>query len=245
MPLGNFHPNTTFENIIDLYLFDRDLKLIIFDAIETIEVALRTQISNRMSCKFGSHWYLNPDHFSEPFDFGRFIEKIIESHDNPDEHFIMAYKKYFDNPPLAPSWMVMETLSFNKIALIFQYLIPREQKLKICEEFKMPEAILSTWIRCFGFIRNRCAHHSRVVYTAVKFAPRFASRKSYTFLQDIEDLDANLLYSSLCCMQYLIRIINPKSKFKSNLIKLIDDSPFINLDKIGFTKNWREENIWK
>jgi abortive infection bacteriophage resistance protein len=245
MPLGNFHPNTTFENIIDLYLFDRDLKLIIFDAIETIEVALRTLISNRMSCRFGSHWYLNPDHFSHPFDFDNFITKVAESHEDPDEPFILAYKTYFDTPPLAPSWMIMETLSFNKIALIFQYLIPREQKLAICDDLQMPESVLSTWMRCFGFIRNRCAHHSRIVYTAIKFAPRFPSRKKHIFLNDIEEIDVNTLYSALCCMQFLIRIINPRSKFKNNLLKLVDESPFINLQRIGFTTNWREEPIWQ
>src|SRR5258706_8385542 len=51
----NFKTNTSFEQVLDLYLFDRKLKLIIFDAIETIEVAFKTLISNIMSCKYGTH----------------------------------------------------------------------------------------------------------------------------------------------------------------------------------------------
>ena len=43
---NNFIPNTTFEQVINLYLFDRKLKLIIFDGLETIEVAFKTMISN-------------------------------------------------------------------------------------------------------------------------------------------------------------------------------------------------------
>ena len=39
-----FLPNTTWDNVYDLYKFDRKLRLLVFDAIERIEIALRTQI---------------------------------------------------------------------------------------------------------------------------------------------------------------------------------------------------------
>ena len=35
---GNFVGDLTFEEIIDLYLFDKELRLLVFDAIETIDV---------------------------------------------------------------------------------------------------------------------------------------------------------------------------------------------------------------
>ncbi|MCK7539777.1 MAG: Abi family protein [Marinilabiliales bacterium] len=37
-------PDTWFEDIIDRYNFDRHLRLILFDAIERIEIALRTKV---------------------------------------------------------------------------------------------------------------------------------------------------------------------------------------------------------
>ena len=73
---GNFIPETSFEDIVNLYSFDRRLKLIIFDAIEAIEIAVRTRISNTMSYKYGAHWYLNSLHFTKDekkFDHYKFI----------------------------------------------------------------------------------------------------------------------------------------------------------------------------
>jgi len=60
---GNYITGTSFEKVRDLYLFDRKLKMIVFAAIENIEISVKTQVSNIMSCAHGPHWYLNPDHF--------------------------------------------------------------------------------------------------------------------------------------------------------------------------------------
>lgn len=37
-----FMPNSYFENAVDLYEFDRDLRELIFTAIQAIEIALRS-----------------------------------------------------------------------------------------------------------------------------------------------------------------------------------------------------------
>ena len=42
--LDEFEEGTTWDNVYDLYKFDRKLRLLIFDAIERIEIALRTQV---------------------------------------------------------------------------------------------------------------------------------------------------------------------------------------------------------
>jgi len=65
-----FNPNTTFNNILDLYLFDRELRIIIFDAIERIEVAIRAQIIYQLAHKYGSHWQDYPTVFNAPIVTG-------------------------------------------------------------------------------------------------------------------------------------------------------------------------------
>lgn len=44
-----FRTGTTFDMILDSYIFDRKLRLLTIDAIEKIEVSLKTNISNSMS----------------------------------------------------------------------------------------------------------------------------------------------------------------------------------------------------
>lgn len=47
-----FEPNITFDQIIKTYSFDRELRLLVFDCIERIEVAIRTQIVYQMSLHY-------------------------------------------------------------------------------------------------------------------------------------------------------------------------------------------------
>lgn len=61
--LHTFKPNTYFEDILDRYTFDRHLRLILFDAIERIEIALRTKMIYHLSMAYGGLWYLNQNLF--------------------------------------------------------------------------------------------------------------------------------------------------------------------------------------
>ncbi|WP_285907307.1 Abi family protein, partial [Pseudodesulfovibrio pelocollis] len=60
-----FEFGTSFDNLLDLYVFDRKLRLLILDATERVEVAFRAVISNTMSLHGGPHWYLDPCYFSK------------------------------------------------------------------------------------------------------------------------------------------------------------------------------------
>lgn len=54
-----FLESARFEDVVRRYDFDRRLRLILFDAIEVIEVALRTKIIQHMSLSAGNgQWYL-------------------------------------------------------------------------------------------------------------------------------------------------------------------------------------------
>lgn len=81
--LHNFKPNVSFDDILDLYVFDRELRLLIMDAIERIEVAIRTQICNVHSLAknddgliLDAFWYLNEHHFFNKFSHFRLLANI-------------------------------------------------------------------------------------------------------------------------------------------------------------------------
>ena len=98
----NFVPNVNFDQVINLYLFDRDLKFILFDAIETIEISIKTLISNSMANKFGAHWYMDRSNFLPAFDFDDFLHFIEGEVKDTDEASIKQYRRYYDTPPLPP-----------------------------------------------------------------------------------------------------------------------------------------------
>jgi len=57
-----FRPGTRFEDVLALYVFDRHLRLLVMDAIERVEVALRAGWAHHMAMTYGSHGYLDPAH---------------------------------------------------------------------------------------------------------------------------------------------------------------------------------------
>ena len=52
----NFRPNTDFSTVMELYVFDKRLRLLFLDAIERIEVALRVEIALLLG-KYGAFSY--------------------------------------------------------------------------------------------------------------------------------------------------------------------------------------------
>src|SRR5215469_10687296 len=60
-----YKPNSSFDDIINLYRFDRELRILIFTAIEKIEVAIRAQITNHFAVETNDpFWYTDVKHFS-------------------------------------------------------------------------------------------------------------------------------------------------------------------------------------
>ena len=54
----NFKPGVTFDQVLDRYVFDRKLRLLVMDAVEKIEISVRAMLSNAMAARHGAHWYL-------------------------------------------------------------------------------------------------------------------------------------------------------------------------------------------
>ncbi|MEC5143400.1 Abi family protein [Chitinophaga sp. 212800010-3] len=240
-----FVSNVNFDQVIGLFLFDRNLKFILFDAIETIEVSIKTLVSNSMAHKLGAHWYIDRNNFLPTFDFDNFLTYIEAEVKDSDEAPIKHYRHFYDTPPLPPCWMIMEIISFGRISRMFEHLGERDIKLKICSDFNLPDTILNNWLHCISQLRNRCAHHSRIVYRSMAKTITFPSRKKHRFIRDMEGIDVNSLYATICCMLHLISKIQPDSKFKSNLLSLIDNNPHLDYEYMGFTEDWRRETIWQ
>jgi hypothetical protein len=53
-----FLDGVSFDDVLDLYVFDRKLRLAVTDALERIEVAFRAELSQSMSERHGPHWYM-------------------------------------------------------------------------------------------------------------------------------------------------------------------------------------------
>jgi abortive infection bacteriophage resistance protein len=174
----DFEPGTDFAHILDLYTFDRQLRLVTVDALERIEIALRTTITDVMCTSYNPFWYVDPNRFDKSYDFENNTDKIrhdIGYYDRQKRSIsIDHYYNSYGHPSVPPSWMVFESLSFGSLVHIFRHLALSDRK-KISGQFNIDEKVASSWFLSLSYARNLCAHHSRFWNRRFTIRPRIAT----------------------------------------------------------------------
>lgn len=232
-------PGTTFDDILALYDFDRHLRMLVMDAIERIEVAARAQICLHMAITYNdAHWHLQPELFRMEFNYNTFIRKCSEEQKNSKERFVIHYKNTYNHPELVPSWMTTELLPIGTWSIIYKNLAKRSDKKRISDVFKLSPVDLESWLHALTYIRNLCAHHSRLWNRSFTIKPKPISDYS-TYLAKNHTFAAQA-----AMMHILLNIISPDSKWTTKLSTLLKTHPFINQTRMGFVNNWQNDEFW-
>lgn len=255
-----FIDGTTWNKVYDLYLFDRKLRQLIFDAIERIEVAVRCKLIYHLSHKYGSHWQDRQEIFKEAkertlkdgtklkVDIFAEIQKHIKEQMNSKkpEDFIAHYKEKYDKPVNPPSWMSIETLYFSQLSKICSNLKNRKDVTMISKDFALPPQTLCSWLHALNYVRNLCAHHTRLWNRTMDVVPeKLDFSKQLTWISNADTVKRSKVYYFLCMLNYLLQSVNPTSSICSRLRNLLGEySQVISLSSMGFPDDWKEEKLW-
>ena len=90
-----FKPNSTFSNVIDLYNFDAELRILLFDVIEKIEISLRTKLIYHLSHEFGAWWFQDFSIFENSQALVKTLENLREEIERSKDVFIKEHKKKY------------------------------------------------------------------------------------------------------------------------------------------------------
>ena len=239
-----FNGGVTFDNVLDLYLFDRELRLLIFDIIERLEIAFRTQIIYQYSHENGAWWYEDPAHFTDNYHYSRSLARIDEEIERSSEVFIEHYKNKYTTPQRPPAWMTFEVISMGLLSKVFRNLENSTAKKKIAKHFMLPNPyILESWMHSMTYVRNLCAHHSRLWNRTLTLKPQLL-RKPKSIWLSTNNINPNKLFAFLSCSLYLLKVINPNTRTGAHFRELLNKYPNINLRAMGFPKSWEQEKLW-
>lgn len=242
-----FYPNSYFEDVIDHYNFDRHLRLIIFNAIERIEIALRTKLIYHMSLGYGSEWYLDPQLFDKQKFYLGFLGKMFNDLRGSSEEFI---KKHYDNHPEEhpESWKALEVLTLGTLSKLYQNIdhqLPEKQK--IAREFGLNnQKYLTSWLLSITLVRNIIAHHGRVWNRVIinKYDwPKNTPKDLLNYIPNAHQ--RRKLFPLLSAIIYMNNEISPGHHIKTELLDLFNAFPEIEMYKMGFPKDWKNQPIWK
>ncbi len=161
---GEFIEGTSFQTIIERYSFDHDFRVILFDAIETIEVAFRAKIINHMSQTAGNGlWYLDSSLFEDKerhtdfvldlkYEFARstepFAKEYIAEHSDWDAESMNG-----DHPD---AWLIIEVATFGTLSKMYKNLKSQlPQRSAIANDFGLYSSRdFSNWIEVISLLRN-------------------------------------------------------------------------------------------
>lgn len=240
-----FKKGTQFEQALDTYIFDRKLRLLIFDEIERIEVAFRAQIIHRFSLAFGGHWFENGDFFRQEGEAIEFNNLLKEEIRKSKETFIEHYKRKYTSPEVPPAWMSLELTSLGQLSLLYKNLKNTDPRKAIADYFRIHENLLSSWLESLAYVRNVCAHHSRLWNRKHPKSPMIPSKPVDTWLSVIPERDKqNRVYVILAIVRYLLGTVNPSTSFTDKLKQLLSEYPALPLNYMGFPEGWQEDKFW-
>lgn len=246
----NFKPNTRFSTVFDQYLFDRQLRVLVMDAIERVEVSVKTRMLNILVMKNGPFAHTNRAHFPgmSVEDHRKLLDKIHQSTDRSNcfgEQFIQHYIETYTSETEVPLWMVMEIIDFGAMFTIFRHLEQYDQR-EIASAYGVRAGVLEQWLKTLNYIRNICAHHGRLWNRGLAIKPTIPAKKNNPKFHTPRQFHNNRLFSVLSILSYLLSAISPKSRWRNRVIDLIETKhSAIPIRWMGFPENWRDYEFWE
>ena len=230
---GRYISGISFEDIVSLYKFDRELRQLIFEIIEHIEVSLRAVITNYFSLKYGNFGYKDLSNVGKYKN--RYKEALNdlerETKRNRRSPFIKNFKDNYEGGEI-PLYAVIEVASFGTLSKMYKNM-KNEDKSKIAKVFHTDYHYFESWIENFAYIRNICAHYGRLYGAKLTKSPKLYKE----YLK--KNISNNTIFATLVNLKIVSEEENYK-KFYHDLTELIARYENIELSHVGFIENWKE-----
>lgn len=165
-----FRPGARFDAALNLYEFDRHLRLQVMGAIERVEIALRTAITYTLAHAYGTYAHTDSANFRNTFQHAEWVGKAETEARNSQEAFVEHFRKKYEGFPTLPIWMATEVISLGSLSRLYEGMLPREQK-QVAVDYRIHPSVLRSWFRTLTYVRNICAHHARLWNRELSNAP--------------------------------------------------------------------------
>lgn len=236
-----FKPGTNFNDVLDLYIFDRELRLLVLDAIERIEVSVRCQWAYQLAHKHSPHAHLDAQLFDGKFWQGN-LDKLSKEVRRSDETFIKHHlATYVESLP--PVWAVCEVMTLGLLSRWYNSLKPKATRRAIADVYSIDEKVLQSWLHHLSLVRNICAHHARLwnrEFTIIPNMPK--SKPAHLSAEFITG--SRKLYNTLVILLHCMDIIAGQHHWRTRLKGLIDKHN-ISLAEMDFPADWMSRGIWQ
>lgn len=237
-----FNKGTTLENVIKLYEFDSKLRLHLFSWMEKIEIQLRTFVTYFLAKKYGKFGYTDKGIFSPQFKHTEWLNTLKEEQNRSSETFIKHYSKKYKDSTYLPIWMVTEIMSLGNLSRLFKGMKKQDQK-NMSGSIGLNAPVMVSWMHHLTYIRNLCAHHSRIWNREMAIRPVIPNAEKWKYLKH-----NNKLFATLSIIIYLsdnFKLGLSVKEAVSNLFSNYPDFTFKIKTAMGFPQNYAKTELWR
>lgn len=238
---------TIFEDIRAAYNFDRDLRDLITESLEIIELDLRAIIAHSFGEEYGPFGHTNHGNFFHRFNHGEWLEKLNEETDRSSDLFIKHYRNSYSEFPNLPIWVATEVMSFGALSFMYNGMKINDQKI-ISKRYGLQPKTLQSWIHHLVYTRNLCAHHSRIWDRKWSISPSLPAGNAWKIplLPENDHLfvtllvQAKLLYHCWAEKEFT-------HKWRIRVEELLEDYiPKLpnSLSWMGLSEKWQKHSVW-
>ncbi|WP_257217127.1 Abi family protein [Pseudomonas syringae] len=229
-----FAAGTSFDSVVDLYLFDKKLRQLMLDAIERIEIHMRSIIAHEVGFHDPQAYletrFVNPRQISNWQDGRgrqrntwnewqtRQTEQVNRSREDCIEWHRQNYKAM-------PFWVVVEAWDFGTLSKYFEILKGSYQN-RIAARLGISNAkVLKEWLQGISTLRNRSAHHTRIWNQVASNQIPVLPADAYFQALALDQNALSRLYGMISIIWFLLRHIGPGSQWLRQVADIVDTKP--------------------
>ncbi|MDE7313299.1 MAG: Abi family protein [Eubacterium sp.] len=230
---GSYYDGATFEQLMELYRFNSKFRQLLFPLIERVEINLRCRIANYFCCTYGVLGYKDSKNFADKAYHTAFLQDIhAEIIRNKNTPFMKNFLNNYKNGDV-PFYALVEILSFGTLSKFYKNMKNPDKK-QVASTYGIGYTYFESWIESIAYVRNLCAHYSRLYNAKLTKTPKLYHQDSK------EGAANNRIFGVLCCLKHLFVGDRHWARFLDNMEMLFEKYTYVDLNTMGFTKNWRE-----
>ncbi len=149
----------TFEDVVNLYYFDCDLRLLLMRYLNRIEIAFRTSIIYNLSNKYATNpiWFVSPSVVDRSYS-ADFAHKVYNA-DFRRNPIIHRHHRKNPNDRFAPAWKTLEFMTLGAVMKLYEQLKEQDDKIFIAHKFGIRQVVtFVSYMHTVRQVRNACAH---------------------------------------------------------------------------------------
>ncbi|MFE4468617.1 Abi family protein [Leifsonia sp. NPDC056824] len=259
--LSDYRHGTTLAHGEATLDFDRRLRILVLEAVERIEIAVRMRIGYVLGRR-AAFAHEDPTYFVEPFsaeiiDDGRpspskhvqWLQRVNARRASSDELFVAHFRDKYDDR--MPVWALTELLELGQLSVLYRGVNQIDAE-EIAVAFGVPtKTLMSSWLASLNYVRNAAAHHARLFNRKLQYAPARPKRGQIPVLDHLRDSEdaKNVfgVYNALAVVAFLLPSIDPETDWPARLVALLRDFPAsdaLTVASLGAPERWDRLELW-